>query len=120
MKGLRDMFYPIVTIFILFEVISAQDCKIFCHLQNVNGTCEKQDLVSFNETVNDQFCVELCDDINCAAVALETAKATRWCCIFTSDNITYHHGKNLLYHSMGITVSRQDKKASNGNLKYNI
>ena len=114
-ERLRDIFHLVCAIFILFQLIWAEDCKIFRCLRNANVACDNQEFVTFNETVNGEVCVHLCDDRNCTAIAMKTSKATRWCCIFTSDNITYYHGNNLLYRSMLISVTRQEDSASNGN-----
>lgn len=117
MEGLTYIFHLLFIILSLFQVISAEECRRFRRLRNVKVICDNHEFITFNQTVNHEVCVELCDDRKCTAVAMKSAEATRWCCLFTSDNITYHHGNHLLYHSMVITVNRQDIKAPNGNFK---
>ena len=97
-------FLCLFLIAVLCHHIGADQCKSFRRAWNVNVICGGHDKVSFNETVCKETCFDLCMERNCTAVAMETAEATRWCCVFTSDDVMYHHGNNLLYYSNQVSI----------------
>ena len=102
-----SVYFSILSSFLIVAFchqIRAEQCKHFRRLWNVNVTCGGHDKVTFNQTVSNKTCLDLCIERNCTAVAMETAEVTRWCCVLTSEDVMYHYGNHLLYYSNQISI----------------